>query len=321
MFGMILKFQALMEQLKQNKRLWFTTLTALSLLGIFGTLSYLNSTTSRAAKELYEATNVNYFQDLDSKLTSSFEKIAIFGNTLLGNQTLMAAMNNPGNTAAIQDQLNAVASEVNAFDKSGMIVECYDKNGVKLASSDQNLTLSTQLYDSKALRQAIDKNEFASAIEYQDGGVYLMAYFPLQNSVLATKKPIDYLVEEYANGDKIFQVLMDKDFLDMKNVQKYVYKKINKSEISFQNEVDEEFVGKLADVDFDQVIEEKYIIKDDYFILAKPIVDVDNKKVGVILISELTQKENSLPNMTHSITTGITTAALGLVVALLVLMV
>ena len=104
MFGMILKFQALMEKLKQNKRLWFTTLTVVSLLGVMGTLSYLNSTTAKAAKNLYEATNTNYFQDLDFKLTHSLEKIAILGTALSSNQNFMAVMNNPNNTAAVNEQ-------------------------------------------------------------------------------------------------------------------------------------------------------------------------------------------------------------------------
>ena len=68
MFALILKFQAIMEQLKKNKRLWFTTITVIAFLGIGGTLHYLNSTTNRTANNLYEATSGNYFQELDSRL-------------------------------------------------------------------------------------------------------------------------------------------------------------------------------------------------------------------------------------------------------------
>lgn len=321
MFGMILKFQALMEKLKQNKRLWFTTLTVVSLLGVMGTLSYLNSTTAKAAKNLYEATNTNYFQDLDFKLTHSLEKIAILGTALSSNQNFMAVMNNPGNTAAVNEQLKKYAAEASSVGKNEIIIELYDQTGVKAGSSLENFTPTQEVSDSKALRMAIAKNEFTSTIEYQEGNVYLATYFPFGNGVLETKQAIDFLVDEYAQGDKIFQVLLDKDFLDMKKLQNYSFKKIGKSQISVQEKVDEDFLTHIAEMDFEKLIEEKYHLSDESFIMARPIMDVDNKRMGIILISENILKEDSLPNMTRSISTGITTAALGLVVSLLVLMI
>jgi hypothetical protein len=321
MFGMILKFQAFLEKLKQNKRLWFTTLTIVSFLGIAGTLSYLNTMTSRAAKNLYTATSVSYFQDIDVRLTNTFEKISILGVTLLGDQNFVAIMGNQANTAAINERLKKVASEVNAIDKNMIFIDLYNTNGVKIGSSEDNVTLSATPYDSKGLKQAITTNQFASTIEYQDGKVYLAAYFPIQNGILETKKSIDYLIEEYNQKDQVFQVLLDKDFLNMKTVQQFGYKKVGKSEVSVQAKTDDDFLEKINDLDFDELIKNKYILTDKNFILAKPIVDINNKRIGMILISENILKENGLPNMTRSISTGITTAAMGLVVSLLVLMI
>ncbi len=321
MFGMILKLQALLEKLKQNKRLWFTTLTVLSLLGITGTLYYLNTMTSRAAKKLYEATSMNYFQDVDSKLMSSFEKISILGVTLVDDQAFVAIMNNQANKAGINERLKKAASDVNAFDKTFINIDLYNKNAIKIGSSEENVTISQLPYDSKGLKQAIATNQFTSAIEYQDGKVYLCAFFPLQNGILETKKSIDFLVDEYAQGDKVFQVLLDKDFLNMKNVQEFEFKKVGKSEISVQSKTNDDFLAKIDTLDFDQIIKNKYILTNENFILAKTIVDIDNKRIGIILISENILKPNGLPNMTHSISTGITIAAMGLVVSLLVLMI
>ena len=321
MFGMILKFQALLEKLKQNKRLWFTTLTVLSLFGIVSTLYYLNSMTSRAAKKLYEATSINYFQDIDSKIINSFEKISIFGVTLQNDQSFVALMNSQGNITGINERLKKAASDVTAFDKTSISIDLYNKNGIKIGSSEDNVTKSQLPYDSKGLKQTIATNQFTSAIEYQDGQVYLCAFFPLQNGILETKKSIDYLVDEYAQEDKVFQVLLDKDFLNMKNVQEFGYKKVGKAEISVQSKTNDDFLEKIDALDFDQIIKNKYILTNENFILAKPIVDTDNKRIGIILISENILKPNGLPNMTHSISVGITIAAMGLVVSLLVLMI
>lgn len=321
MFGMILKFQAFLEKLKQNKRVWFTTLTLLSLFGIIGTISYLNTTTSRAAENLYEATSANYFLEIDSKINKTIESITILGTVLLDNPSFTATLNNQNNVTGINEQLKNVAAKINKSDQTPITLELYNKDGIKIASSLSDARLNSTPSDSKVLERVLITNEANSGIEYDDGHVYFRAFFPVGNGVLETKKSLNFLFDEYAEGNKIFQVLMDKDFLDMKNVQRYSFKKIGKNEISVQSTVDDDFLEKIATLNFDEIIEKKYILTEENFILAKPIMNVDNKRIGMILISEDILQEGALPNMTKSITTGITTAALGLVVALLVLMI
>jgi hypothetical protein len=321
MFALILKFQAIMEKLRKNKRLWFTTITVISLLGIAGTLHYLNSTTDRTANDLYEATSGTYFQELDSKLLGAQHEISILGTALMDNQPFLATIANQGNSAGNNQKLKQIADNVNGISKNQIALELYDKNGVKTASSIENMKLTAIAYDSKGLAKAIVTNTFTSAIEYQDGQVYIRVFFPIPNGVLEIKKSVDFLIDEYAASEKIFQVVLDKDFLDMKKVQEFAYKKIGKSEISVQSSSNDDFLAYLADVDFDQLVTDKYILADEYFIMGKPIVDTDGKRIGLFLISEDVLKENSLPKMTKSISTGITTAAMGLVVSLLILMI
>jgi hypothetical protein len=321
MFALILKFQAFMEKLRKNKRLWFTTITVVAFLGIAGTLHYLNGTTSRTAKNLYEATNNSYFQELDLKIAGSQREIMILGTTLLDNQAFLATISNQGNSVGINDQFKKIANTINTISKNQIALELYTKNSIRIASSIENIKLTAQPSDSKGLRQAITANEFTGTIEYQDGQVYICAFFPLANGVLEIKKSVDYLIDEYAESEKIFQVVLDKDFLDMKKLQEFNYKKIGKSEISVQSKSDDDFLEHIADVDFDQLILDKYILTDEDFIMAKPILDVEGKRIGIFLISEDVLKDNSLPKMTKSISTGITTAAMGLVVSLLILMI
>lgn len=80
-------------------------------------------------------------------------------------------------------------------------------------------------------------------------------------------------------------------------------------------------MDKLSNIDIDKTITDKYTLTDEYFVLAKPILDPNGKRLGVVIIGEQILKENGLPKMVKSISNGLTTAALGLVVALLVLMV
>lgn len=321
MFGMILKFQAFMERLKKRKALWFSTLITLSVLGIIGTLYYLNSMTNRAAKNLYEATNSSYFHELDMKIADTMLNLEIVGDMLLANPDFVAAINAQGDPNAIAAKLNAMSGSLKKIDQNGIVLELYSKEAVKISSSSRTPVLNAQAYDSLGLQKVLANNQPFSGIEYQDGQVFLHVLYPLQNGVLEVKKSLDFLFDVYKSSGKIFQVLMERDLMDMKKLQEFKYQKVGNFEISVQSHVDADFLERLSGIDFEQLIAAKYVIKDDYFILAKPILNADNKRVGLFIIGENTQKENSLPKMTKKISTGLTTAALGLVVALLVLMI
>ncbi|MGE4398969.1 MAG: hypothetical protein AB7D29_05530 [Campylobacterales bacterium] len=319
MFGMVLKFQAFMERLKKNKGMWFTTLTTVAILGIIGTLYYLNSMTTRAAKNLYEGTNASYFYDLDSKINDSTQKLEASAALLVANQAFTAAL---GNAATANAQLKKVGEDLSKISKSPVVAEFYTKNLVKVASSADNAVLNGQPYDySKGLQKALTSNQPVSGLEYQDGQVFIRVLYPTANGILEIKKSTDFLVDVYSANEKIFQVLLDKDLLDMRKVQEYKNQKIGKSFISVQSKTDAYFLDKLSNIDIDKTITDKYTLTDEYFVLAKPILDPNGKRLGVVVIGEQILKENGLPKMVKSISNGLTTAALGLVVALLMLMV
>ena len=321
MFSMILKLQAFFERLKKHKALWFTTITAVAFFGIVGTLYYLNSMTHRSTKNLYEATNASYFNELDSKISDSIFNLEIIGSMLLSNPEFIAAINLQNNTTAMMEKLNTLDANLKMIAKNSIVIELYTKNAVKIASSSSTPILTTEAYDLESLQKVIATNQPISGIEYQDGQVFLKALFPTSNGILEVKRAADFLFDTYQTNGKIFQILLDRDFLDMKKLQAFKNQKVGRNEISVQDKADGTFLTKIAELDFDKVIADKYLLSDDYFILAKPLLNVDGKKVGVIIVGESITKENSLPKMAKKISTGLTTAALGLVVALLILMI
>ena len=321
MFGMILKFQAFMEKLRKRKALWFTTIIVLAAFGIVSTLYYLNSMTHRATKNLYEATNGNYFRELEAKIADTSLNLEIVGSLLLSNQEFVTAINLQNDPALMASKLNTINSSLSKIDQNGIIIELYNKNFVKLSSTSKNPVLTSQPVDSLDLQKVLATNQPLSGIEYQEGSVFLRTLFPFANGVLEVKKSLDFLFDVYQENGKIFQVLLDRDFLDMKKLQEYKHQKIGKLEISVQSKVEADFLEKISILDFDQLIANKYLLHEEYFVLAKPIYNSDNKRIGVFVIGENTLKESSLPKMTKKISIGLTTAALGLVVALLVLMI
>ena len=321
MFSLILKLQALFEKLKKRKGLWFTTITAIALLGIVGTMYYLNSIAQRGTKILYEASHSSYFGELDTKINDSLFNLEVIGGLLLANPEFMAALNMQNNTSAMMDKLNALDANLKVIAKSNVIIELYNKNLVKIASSSPKPVISSESYDTESLRKVLASNQPYSGIEYDDGQVYLRALYPTQNGILEVKRTADFLFDLYQSNGKIFQILLNRDFLDMKKLQTYKHQRVGKDEISVQSKSDSEFLQKIQGINVDEVIANKYMLNSDYFILAKPLLNIEGKKVGVILVAESLTKENSLPKITKKVSTGINTAALGLVVALLILMI
>lgn len=321
MFGTILKFQALLDKLKKNKALWFSTLTALSIVGIIGTLYYLNSMTTRAARNLYEATNASYFYDLDKKVADSTQKLMVAGALSAQNPAAVAALGAATNTPAMTAFVKKLSEELGVISKGEVVVDFYSKDFRKIASSLEGQVINPLPYDSKILQKVVATNESVSGVEYKDGHVYLTAAYPIGAGVLEIKKNTDFLFDIYETNGKIFQVLLDKDFLDMKKLQEFRNQPIGKFEISVQARTDGEFLQKNAELDFIKVIEQKYVLTDEYFVLAKPILNPDGKKIGMFVIAERIMQDNGLPKMVKGISNGLTTAALGLVVALLVLMI
>lgn len=275
----------------------------------------------RATKNLYEATNASYFNDLDSKITDSLFNLEIIGSMLLSNPDFKAALSLQNNVPAMMEKLNAFDANLRVIVKYDIVLEIYTKNLVKIASSSPSPILSTEPYDSEDLQKVLATNQAVSGIGYEDGQVFLKALYPTENGILEIKRPADFLFDLYASNGKIFQILLDKDALDMKKLQAFKHRKIGKNEISVQAKSDNEFLEKISNLDFDKVIADKYVLSDDYFILAKPLLNSNDKKVGVMIVGEGIAKENGLPKMVKKVSTGLTTAALGLVVALLVLMI
>lgn len=321
MFSFILKLQALFEKLKKRKGLWFTTITVFAVIGIVSTMYYLNSMTQRSTKALYEASHVNYMSELDTKLNDALFNLEVVGSLLLANPEFIAALNMQNNTQAMMDKLNTLDANLKVIAKNNIVIELYTKSLVKIASSSPKPVISSEAYDTESLRKVLSTNQPYSGIEYDDGQVYLRALFPTPNGILEVKRSADFLFDVYQSNGKIFQVLLNRDFLDMKKLQNYKYQRIGKDDVSVQIKSDADFLQKIAGADFDKIIADKYLLSNDYFILAKPLLNVEGKKVGVLLVAESLTKENSLPKITKKIATGINTAALGLVVALLVLMI
>ncbi|MBV5277648.1 MAG: hypothetical protein J0647_01115 [Campylobacteraceae bacterium] len=322
MFGMILKLQAFMERLKKRKALWFTTITTLAIIGIVGTMYYLNSMTSRTTQNLYEATNASYCYDLESKIADSMLNLEIVGSMLVQNQEFVKMIDKADNNQSMFSQLSAISQNLGKLDKNPIVIEVYNKNLFKIGSSlvdiIPNSTVSSDLL---SVQKAFSSQQLVSTIEYEDGKVFLKALYPMQNGILEVKKPVDFLFDNYNINGKIFQVLLDREVLDMRKLQEFKHQKVGKLEISVQSKVDIEFLDKIADLDFDKIIAKKYLLTDQHFILVKPILNIEGKRVGIFVVAENILKDNSLPKMTKKISTGLTTAALGLVVALLVLMI
>ena len=123
MFGLILKIQALLDKLRKNKGLWFSILTAASVLGIIGTLYYLNTMTERVAKNLYESKNAGYFYDLEQTLSNTAQKLQAATALSVANQGYAASFVSANGA----ETLKAIASAVKGESNVDIVVDFYSK--------------------------------------------------------------------------------------------------------------------------------------------------------------------------------------------------
>jgi len=120
MFSFIKWFGSLVQKLKRNKGLWFTTLTILSLVGIFASLYFVNFLVSDVAKKTYENQKNHYVLEFKNKLkeqmlftealASVVAKDGSIANMIFSEDD-NASKNLAGKIKSIEQKLNDLSSK------------------------------------------------------------------------------------------------------------------------------------------------------------------------------------------------------------------
>ena len=204
MFTFIKRLQELPARLKKNKGLWFTTITTVSIIGIFVCMLTIMTMTDRVSKEVYESMASSYEKQLNASVSDKrqeFEKMLV---SIRQNGILLNAIENNNVT-----MMNAVKNFLN---------EEFAKNGFTDLSIDILNVLNRDVVFRNTINTVINSNRSLYGTEVLNEGVFMVYLFPLERDgqvygVLEFKESIHTIREDFTPKDQEFVFILDKKML------------------------------------------------------------------------------------------------------------
>lgn len=113
MFGFIKMIEQIIAKLKSNKRVWFTTIFALSVSGIALSILMLITTTDRIANEVYISQNKDFtlrYKELEKLKEKRLEKLTLVASNITDLFNAFSQKYND-KILAIENELNTKMGE------------------------------------------------------------------------------------------------------------------------------------------------------------------------------------------------------------------
>lgn len=313
MFTFIKKVQELLDKLKKNKGLWFTTLSVLSIIGIMVFMYIVVTMTDRVSKKVYTNMLGAYELRLDAKIENKRDDFKKLSTLLQQNELLITSL-----------QKNDVVS-------LDTITNNLNKKFIESGFTTLTVNVISTINNEKTLRNAVNtavntKREIFGP-EVLEDGVFLVSLTPLQKEgavygVLEIRESIhSFRTVLNREGSEYVFVLNKKMFslisLEQKTNQ---YQDINNEFTLKKVAYGTKFATTLLTIDvdiFQEFLHARYMVDDQYFRIAKKINDINGVEIGIIISGEEIDESGSFVTIASEMTNSITTAALGLIISII----
>jgi len=299
MFSFIKWFGSLLEKLKKNKGLWFTTLTVISLIGIFASLYFVNFLVSDVAKKTYENQKYHYVLELKNKLKEQ-ENYTDSLATVISKDNSIAKLifsDDENSTKLLDEKLLGIRQKLNEINSKEII----------------NLSLTRSKEAQK--RVGVDVTKKGTVIKAlvpmaKDGDIINVQ---LEESIVA-------LVENYKKEDKDFAFLVTENSIN--KIDRQLKKK-------FFNSIDDRYFyhAKVFNDNLIQDIKSKigelkledngYIKSAKYFSVYQKVYDIDGDLAGIAVVAEEIKNDDSFVNLVKNLVNSVTLVALGLIISMI----
>jgi len=316
MFSFIKWLQASLSRLKQNKGLWFTTLSVLSSSGILISMYLINTMTTNVAHQTYMEEHRTDINHLDSLLMHEYDSLINIASILAIHPEVANAINNKKDK-----QLKTLLKQAQtAINKNANISPVT----IKFYSKDHEIEHSENIDIAKLI---IETDQSVSGIVVNLDGVRILGMVPVidKNVTIGTievTNSIHSLKGDFERVGKEFTFLVTTQQLvhiDLEHKQGS-YKKINDEySVAFHN-YDSSFYINAQKLNFDELKREKYKTDSFYYTTYDNITDLNGRMVGIALIGEGSDNANSFVKITQNMINSVTTVALGLVISLILFM-
>jgi len=316
MFSFIKYLQGLKEKFQRNKGLWFTTITVISVIGIFITLYIITTMTSNVSEKVYQSMSKGYnlkvLSLMDAK-EKEFEKVAL---VIEGNALLLSQIEE--NKEA--EMLN-FTSEINtSFAKKSINnykIALYSLGGAQeilRASVISVIKSKNSIYGVEVMSDGVFNTYLKPLIK--DDSVY--GVIEIKESIHSYKKIFDELNDEYVfllNKKMLAQIA-----IDVKNGK---YRDMTEEYTLANTFYDTKFAASIRDLNkekFTEMMQKKYIIDGVYYRTYKMVNDINGAEIGMVVLGEYVDKEDGFVNLADNMTKTVTTVALGLVISIMLFM-
>jgi hypothetical protein len=316
MFSFIKYIQNIKDIFKQNKGLWFSTISVLSISGIVITMYIIMSMTSNVSEKVYKSMSKQYdlrINEIFDRKKNEFKKIAI---VIANNQEFLKQIefNNKQELDISQEKLN----------------DTFLKNGIKNYHINVYSVLDKETILRTSVVSVIKSKNSVYGIEVVNDGVFNIYMEPLIKDdnvygVLEIRESIHNYKSIFEAIDDEYVFLLDKNMLNKISIENKngKYRDMIGNYTLAQEFYDTKFSATLIEIEkekFKKLQNEGYLIDGIYYRSYKNVIDINGASVGIILSGELIDREDGFVNLADNMTKTITTVALGLVISIMLFM-
>jgi len=316
MFSFIKFLQSLLQKIKKNKGIWFTTLTVLSVLGVLISISLINMMTSDVSHKTYMQVHRVDTMELENILDTKYDSLLSIGGVMAIHPDIVANIKSKSDKS-VNDLLEKSAKTINdRVNISPILVRYYAKDYT-----------STLAENSKYADLVINTNTSVTGLVINSNGARIVAITPIQDGnatigALEVSQDVATLKDDFDRLGKEFTFIVDKSqlvFMDLETKQGNM-QDINEKYKIFFHKYDSQFYTNMRDIDLELLAHDKYKIDTKYFTTSEEAVNINGKPIGLFVLGESSKEASSFVNITKNMISSVTTVALGLVISLILFM-
>ena len=316
MFSLIKKVQELFYKLKENKGLFFTILSIVSISGIILFMYLIMTMTSSIKKDVYTSISNNAAQSIEGVMKSNQDLYKNLSKIVTSQNDVFNALKsiNKADINNLEKKYNKL------FDNKTKYPIIFNFYSNLITTSNYRSTINSLLRSKSGLY----------GIEVQASGVYITYIEPvLQDDkflgLIEIKQSIHSIKKFYEMKDSLFMFMMNKKMLIKLSlkVKTGKFKSVVSQYLVKQGHYSSRFYSTLSDMDektFKESLKLNYDSDDKYFRSYKQVTDVNGLDIGLFVFADRVEKNDSFVSLVDKMVKSVTYVSLGLVISILLFM-
>jgi len=316
MFSLIKKIQELLYKLKQNKGLFFTILSAISISGIVLFMYLIMTMTSSIKQDVYTSISNNAAKSIEGVMKSNQDLYKNLSKIVVSQNDVLSALQsiNKNDIDSLEKKYNKL------FDNKTKYPIIFNFYSNLITTSNYRNTINSLLRSKSGLY----------GIEVQASGVYITYIQPVLKKdkflgLIEIKQSVHSIKKFYQMKDSLFMFMMNKKMLIKLSlkVKTGKFKSVVSQYLVKQGHYSSRFYSTLSDMDektFKESLKLNYDSDDKYFRSYKQVTDVNGLDIGLFVFADRVEKNDSFVSLVDKMVKSVTYVSLGLVISILLFM-